>query len=74
MLEAVSYTRKDGQYLRWDYRSGRTRGNKKFDKGVILDFDTAIVGKLNEILQDVSQVNLLRSATGAPKSDEAKSI
>ncbi len=50
------------------------RGNKKFDKGVILDFDTAIVGKLNEILQDVSKVNLLRSATGAPKSNEAKSI
>ena len=23
VLEAVSYTRKDGQYLRWDYRSGR---------------------------------------------------
>ena len=24
VLEQVSYTRKDGQYLRWDYRSGRT--------------------------------------------------
>ena len=23
VLESVSYTRKDGQYLRWDYRSGR---------------------------------------------------
>ena len=72
VLESVSYTRKDGQYLRWDYRSGRTRGNKKFDKGVILDFDAAIVGKLNEILQDVSKVNLLCSATGAPKKRRGK--
>jgi hypothetical protein len=23
VLESISYTRKDGQYLRWDYRSGR---------------------------------------------------
>ncbi len=54
VLEAVSYTRKDGQYLRWDYRAGRARGGKEFDKGTVLDFDTAIVGKLDEILQDVS--------------------
>ncbi len=54
VLEAVSYTRKDGQYLRWDYRAGRARGGKEFDKGAILDFDTAIAGKLDEILQDLS--------------------
>lgn len=28
VLEIVSYTRKDGQYLRWDYRSGRKQGKK----------------------------------------------
>lgn len=59
VLEAVSYTRKDGQYLRWDYRAGRARtararGGKEFDKGAIPDFDTAIVGKLDEILQDLA--------------------
>lgn len=54
VLEAVSYTRKDGQYLRWDYRAGRAHGGKAFDKGAIPDFDTAITGKLNEILQDLS--------------------
>ncbi len=33
VLEAISYTRKDGQYLRWDYRSKRQLGGKPFDKG-----------------------------------------
>lgn len=35
VLESISYTRKDGQYLRWDYRSGRTNGKNPFDKGKI---------------------------------------
>ncbi len=26
ILESVSYTQKDGQFLRWDYRSGRGKG------------------------------------------------
>ena len=33
VLEAVSYTRKDGQYLRWDLRSGRRQGKRPFHKG-----------------------------------------
>ena len=33
VLESISFTRKDGQYLRWDHRSGRTQGKKIFDKG-----------------------------------------
>jgi DNA modification methylase len=53
ILESISYTRKDGQYLRWDYRSRRQVGAKPFDKGAILDFDQAIVDKLNEIVQDL---------------------
>ena len=53
ILEDVSYTRKDGQYLRWDRRSGRTRvGN--FDKGGIPDFDSAILSKLNQIYGDLA--------------------
>lgn len=52
VLESVSYTRKDGQYLRWDYRSGRKQGNKPFDKGNILKFDQAISGKIEEIVKD----------------------
>lgn len=53
ILESISYTRKDGQYLRWDYRSGRCQGNKGFDKGEILSFDKAITEKLNEIVTDL---------------------
>lgn len=54
VLEAVSYTRKDGQYLRWDYRAGRVHGRKSFNKGEIPDFDTAIAHKLDEIIRDLS--------------------
>lgn len=57
ILESVSYTRKDGQYLRWDYRSGRRQGAKPFNKGAILDFDQAITAKLNEILGDVRPID-----------------
>ncbi|MDW8222988.1 MAG: hypothetical protein RMJ82_08565, partial [Gemmatales bacterium] len=41
ILEEISYTRKDGQYLRWDYRSGRSRASRPFDKGPIPDFAEA---------------------------------
>ena len=54
VLESISYTRKDGQYLRWDYRSGRRNGKNPFDKGKILPFDEAIVEKLNEIKDDMN--------------------
>ena len=54
VLESISYTRKDGQYLRWDYRSGRRNGKRPFDKGRILPFDEAIVSKLDEIRCDMA--------------------
>jgi hypothetical protein len=57
ILEEISYTRKDGQYLRWDYRSGRGQGTRKFDKGLIKTFDYAITEKLNEILYDILNRN-----------------
>lgn len=53
VLEEISFTRKDGQYLRWDQRSGRCFGKKMFDKGPIYSFDEAILGKLNQIAADV---------------------
>lgn len=58
VLEDVSYTRKDGQYLRWDYRSGRKQGKKPFDKGEIFDFQTAITDKLRQILDDLTSSSL----------------
>jgi DNA modification methylase len=53
ILESVSYTRKDGQYLRWDYRSGRGQGKKPFNKGEIIEFDNAITNKIGEIVNDL---------------------
>lgn len=57
VLESISFTRKDGQYLRWDYRSGRTHGKKIFDKGEIPEFGQSVREKINEILEDVSPVD-----------------
>lgn len=53
ILESISYTRKDGQYLRWDARSGRRQGARPFNKGPILAFDDALCAKLAEIRADV---------------------
>jgi DNA modification methylase len=54
ILESVSYTRKDGQYLRWDQRSGRRQGTRPFDKGPILNFTEAITAKLAQIAADLT--------------------
>jgi len=54
VLEGISFTRKDGQYLRWDYRSVRKLSGKPFNKGAILTFETAVTNKLNQIIQDLS--------------------
>ena len=59
ILEEVSFTRKDGQYLRWDYRSGRGLGKNEFNKGEIKDFDTAIIQKLKNIVSDLQGANTL---------------
>lgn len=56
VLEEISFTRKDGQYLRWDYRANRSYGSKKFDKGNIKPFDEAISSKLKDIIQDLSEI------------------
>lgn len=57
ILEEISYTRKDGQYLRWDSRSGRCAEAKKpFSKGPIPSFSDALERKLQEIIFDLMQV------------------
>jgi hypothetical protein len=53
ILEEISYTRKDGQYLRWDYRSGRSQGKILFDKGIIRSFRESIEQKLSAMLADL---------------------
>jgi len=66
IVESISFTRKDGQYLRWDHRSGRARGKNRFEKGEILDFDQAIGAKLNEILSDVASAHQTHVCPEAP--------
>lgn len=53
ILEGISYTRKDGQYLRWDYRSKRALPGKPFNKGKIVAFEAALKNKLNQIIFDL---------------------
>ncbi len=55
VLEEVSYTRKDGQYLRWDYRSGRTL-RARVNKGPILSFQHALGARLFEMIQDIDML------------------
>lgn len=45
VLESISYTRKDGQYLRWDYRSGRRQGKKALHQGGDPQFWTGYSGE-----------------------------
>jgi DNA modification methylase len=54
ILEEISFTRKDGQYLRWDHRSSRTLKGS-FDKGKIYSFEEAIKRKLNQIVDDLTK-------------------
>jgi len=56
VLEEVSFTRKDGQYLRWDNRSGRTLG-RPFDKGRIVPFREGINERLSEFQADLETRN-----------------
>ena len=55
VLEAVSYTRKDGQYLRWDARSGRKLRAKMY-KGFISSFPDALEKRLSEMAGDLDHV------------------
>ena len=55
ILESISYTRKDGQYLRWDYRANRKNGGGKFNKGRIYSFDEAMKEKINQIIFDIKK-------------------
>ncbi len=65
ILEDISFTRKDGQFLRWDSRSPKAQGRdarrlaqgkppyKPFDKGKILTVRDALIAALMEISHDL---------------------
>lgn len=67
IVESISYSRKDGQFLRWDYRSSRSKSNN-FQKQTIKDFSTALISKVNEMIDDVKSSKL----TLYPKTSEIK--
>lgn len=53
ILEEISYTRKDGQYLRWDFRAKKAWGKSKFNKGKIYPFMDSINNKLAQLYNDL---------------------
>ncbi len=55
ILESVSFTRKDGQYLRWDYRSGRAL-RSHVDLGEVQDFADALENRLRETEDNIDEV------------------
>lgn len=61
VLEEISYTRKDGQYLRWDYRSGR-KLRSKVDKGPINTLIDALDDKLKIMAHDFGRMSEGRGA------------
>ncbi|MGE0376513.1 MAG: DNA methyltransferase [Planctomycetaceae bacterium] len=58
ILETVSYTRKDGQYLRWDTRAPRQLRGKRFDKGPIPSFGEAMRKQLATMVDDLADNSL----------------
>lgn len=66
ILESVSYTRKDGQYLRWDSRAPRNLPGKRFDKGPILAFDNALTSQLHAMHDDLNGSELFPSPGECP--------
>jgi DNA modification methylase len=74
ILESISYTRKDGQYLRWDYRSNKRPTSKPFNKGVIKTFDDAILFKLNEMLTDLLEFDVVSPSRNIKDSGQIEII
>ncbi len=69
ILEDISYTRKDGQYLRWDYRAPKYATKEKkttFDKGTIYTFESALISKLCQIKNDLQNRDNAQKQTIIP--------
>ncbi|MDM8527956.1 DNA methyltransferase [Anaerolineales bacterium HSG24] len=68
LLEEISYTRKDGQYLRWDSRADKIRKNNKkriiqgkkplngINKGTLPDIKQVLLERLNRIIIDIAKL------------------
>lgn len=79
VLEEISYTRKDGQYLRWDYRSQKIidRNNarksqgkkliKKVDKGDLPTVKDAIISAISIVLSDIRALQQFKFTDSSQK-------
>lgn len=75
VLEEISYTRKDGQYLRWDHRSARILKGKPFDKGRIYSFKESLRNKVRQLTDDGLFVDtLLPFDLGSDRSNTPGSV
>ncbi len=72
VLEEVSYTRKDGQYLRWDPRSGRT-ASTRLNKGEIPTMEAALNRKAQEMIADLPLI-ARRFQGGSPRFIDGSSL
>ena len=61
-LEDASWTSKDGQYLRWDHRSGRDL-RARMEKPVVLSYTESLGDKLSAILEDLPVLAAHNGAT-----------
>jgi len=61
ILEEISYTRKDGQYLRWDSRTPGRNLRGTFNKGKIPRFRETLLRKLRAIADDLADNGLFAS-------------
>ena len=64
VLESVSFTQKDGQFLRWDQRSGKSRSTS-FQKKTILRFKDALERRFGEMIEDIGNLKE-RHGKGVP--------
>lgn len=72
VLEDVSYTRKDGQYLRWDSRAPRRIVSKSgFRKSRISAFTEAITSKCDQISDDICAIGAMEPK-GSKKDSSRK--
>jgi DNA modification methylase len=74
VLESVSFTRKDGQYLRWDQRAGKDRVKSHFDKGPVPEFAVAVRTKLREMAEDISESRHAQDLFDQPATNQRASI
>ena len=63
VLESVSYTRKDGQYLRWDKRSGKSSASAT-QKATVSSFADALIQRLEQMSEDLDS---LRGSCNGPE-------